>query len=73
MALELSTRSRPLGDVPKGQAAQVVERLFAWLSRYCRLNIVYDRVADLLQGTSGCNDLHHRRRLVAQTQTPQRL
>ena len=25
----------------------VVERLFAWLSRYRRLNIVYDRAPDL--------------------------
>ncbi|MBL6082216.1 transposase [Belnapia sp. T18] len=28
----------------------VVERLFAWLSRYRRLNIVYDRAADLFAG-----------------------
>ena len=28
----------------------VVERLFAWLSRYQRLNIVYDRAADFLTG-----------------------
>jgi hypothetical protein len=25
----------------------VVERLFAWLSRYCRLNTVFDRKSDL--------------------------
>jgi transposase len=25
----------------------VVERLFAWISRYRRLNIIYDRAADL--------------------------
>jgi len=28
----------------------VVERLFAWLSRYRRLNIVYDRQPDLFAG-----------------------
>ena len=28
----------------------VVERLFGWLSRYRRLNIVYDRAADLFAG-----------------------
>jgi transposase len=28
----------------------VVERLFAWLSRYRRLNVVFDRAADLLAG-----------------------
>jgi transposase len=50
----------------------VVERLFAWLSRYRRLNIVYDRAADLFAGhiwiamTSIIA-----RRLVAQTQTQQ--
>lgn len=74
MALELSTRSRPLGNFPKGQAAQVVEWLFAWLSRYRRLNIVYDCAADLFAGhiwiamTSIIA-----RRFVAQTQTPQRI
>ena len=52
----------------------VVERLFAWLSRYRRLNIVYDRAADLLAGhiwiamTSIIA-----RRLVAQTKTQQRI
>jgi hypothetical protein len=50
----------------------VVERLFAWLSRYRRLNIVYDRAADLFAGhiwiamTSIIA-----RRLVAQTQAQQ--
>ena len=47
----------------------VVERLFAWLSRYRRLNVVYDRAPDLLAAhiwiamTSILS-----RRLVAQTQ-----
>jgi transposase len=47
----------------------VVERLYAWLSRYRRLNIVYDRAPDLFAGhiwiamTSIIS-----RRLVAQTQ-----
>src|SRR4051812_14699305 len=31
----------------------VVERLFAWLSRYRRLNIVYDRAADLFAARGG--------------------
>jgi transposase len=50
----------------------VVERLFAWLSRYRRLNIVYDRAADLFAGhiwiamTSIIA-----RRLVAKTQVQQ--
>src|SRR3954469_6461971 len=50
----------------------VVERLFAWLSRYRRLNIVYDRAADLFAGhiwiamTSIIA-----RRLVAKTQIQQ--
>ncbi len=50
----------------------VVERLFAWLSRYRRLNIVYDRAADLFAGhiwiamTSIIS-----RRIVAQTQPQQ--
>ena len=49
----------------------VVERLFAWLSRYRRLNIVYNRAADLFAGhiwiamTSIIS-----RRIVAQTQVP---
>ena len=47
----------------------VVERLFAWLSRYRRLNIVYDRAPDLFAAhiwiamTSILS-----RRLVAQTE-----
>lgn len=49
-----------------------MERLFAWLSRYRRLNLVYDRAADRFAGhiriamTSTIS-----RRLVAQTQAQQ--
>ncbi len=37
-------------DVSRNGIRRVVERLFAWLSRYRRLNIVYDRAADLFAG-----------------------
>jgi transposase len=37
----------------------VVERLFAWLSRYRRLNIVYDRAPDLFAARLARHDLHH--------------
>ncbi|MFC7688627.1 IS5 family transposase [Paeniroseomonas aquatica] len=50
----------------------VVERLFAWLSRYRRLNIVYDRAADLFAGhiwIAMASIIS--RRLVAQTQAEQ--
>ncbi len=40
----LATRDRHF--LPNG-IRWVVERLFAWLSRYRRLNVVYDRVPDL--------------------------
>ena len=47
----------------------VVERLFAWLSRYRRLNIVYDRAADLFAGHIWIAMISIiARRLVAQTQ-----
>jgi transposase len=36
------------GRFPPSGIRRVVERLFAWLSRYRRLNIVYDRAPDLL-------------------------
>jgi transposase len=50
----------------------VVERLFAWLSRYRRLNIVYDRAADLFAGHIWIAMISIiSRRLVAQTQTQQ--
>ena len=46
----------------------VVERLFAWLSRYRRLNIVYDRAADLFAGHIWIAMISIiSRRLVAQT------
>ncbi len=38
----------------------VVERLFAWLSRYRRLNIVHYRAADLCRAHLDCDDLYHR-------------
>ena len=47
----------------------VVERLFAWLSRYRRLNIVYDRAPDLLAAHVWIAMISIlSRRLVAQTQ-----
>jgi transposase len=50
----------------------VVERLFAWLSRYRRLNIVYDRAADLFAGHIWIAMISIiARRLVAQTQAQQ--
>jgi transposase len=50
----------------------VVERLFAWLSRYRRLNIVYDREPDLFAAHVWIAAISIiSRRLVAQTQTQQ--
>ena len=50
----------------------VVERLFAWLSRYRRLNVVYDRAADLFAGHIWIAVISIiSRRLVAQTQMQQ--
>ena len=47
----------------------VVERLFAWLSRYRPLNIVYDRAPDLLAAHIWIAMISIiSRRLVAQTQ-----
>jgi transposase len=47
----------------------VVERLFAWLSRYRRLNIVYDRAPDLFAAHVWIAMISIvSRRLVAQTQ-----
>ena len=47
----------------------VVERLFAWLSRYRRLNVVYDRAPDLLAAHIWIAMISIlSRRLVAQTQ-----
>jgi transposase len=47
----------------------VVERLFAWLSRYRRLNIVYDREPDLFAAHTWIAMISIiSRRLVAQTQ-----
>ncbi len=47
----------------------VVERLFAWLSRYRRLNIVYDRAPDLFAAHAWIAMISIlSRRLVAQTQ-----
>ena len=51
---------------------KAIERLFAWLSRYRRLNIVYDRAADLFAGHVWIAMISIiARRLVAQTQTQQ--
>src|SRR5918996_2305555 len=50
----------------------VVERLFAWLSRYRRLNIVYDRAPDLFAAHVWIAMISIlSRRLVAQTQPEQ--
>jgi len=50
----------------------VVERLFAWLSRYRRLNIVYDREPDLFAAYIWIAMISIiSRRLVAQTQPQQ--
>ena len=50
----------------------VVERLFAWLSRYRRLNIVYDRKPDLFAAHFWIATISIiSRRLVAQTQPQQ--
>jgi Transposase DDE domain len=47
----------------------VVERLFAWLSRYRRLNVVYDRAPDLFAAHIWIAMISIiSRRLVAQTQ-----
>jgi Transposase DDE domain len=47
----------------------VVERLFAWMSRYRRLNIVYDRAADLFAAHVWIAMISIlSRRLVAETQ-----
>jgi transposase len=47
----------------------VVERLFAWLSRYRRLNIVYDRAPDLFAAHIWIAMISIiSRRLVARTQ-----
>jgi hypothetical protein len=47
----------------------VVERLFAWLSRYRRLNIVHDRAPDLFAGHVWIAMISIiSRRIVAQTQ-----
>ncbi len=52
----------------------VVERMFGWLSRYRRLNIVYDRAADLFAGHIWIAMISIvARRLVAQTQAQQGL
>jgi hypothetical protein len=51
-----------------------VERRFAWLSRYRRLNIVYDRATDLFAGHISIAMISiMARRLVAQTQAQQGL
>ena len=50
----------------------VVERLFAWMSRYRRLNIVYDRAPDLFAAHIWIAMISIiSRRLVAQTQAQQ--
>jgi transposase len=49
----------------------VVERLFAWMSRYRRLNIVYDRAPELFAAHIWIAMISIlSRRLVAKTQTP---
>jgi transposase len=51
---------------------KAIERLFAWLSRYRRLNIVYDRAADLFAGHIWIAMISIiSRRIVAQTQPQQ--
>ena len=48
----------------------VVERLFAWMSRYRRLNLVYDRAPELFAAPIWIAMISIiSRRLVAQTQT----
>ena len=49
----------------------MVERLFAWMSRYRRLNIVYDRAPDLFAAHIWTAMISISRRLVAQTQAQQ--
>ena len=52
----------------------VVERLFAWLSRYRRLNIVYDRAPDLFAAHVWSAMISIiSRRLVAHTQAQQEI
>ena len=46
----------------------VVERRFAWMSRYRRLNIVYDRAPDLFAAHIWIAIISISRRLVARTQ-----
>ena len=50
----------------------VVERLFAWLSRYRRLNIVYDREPDLFAAHIwiAAASIISRRLVAAQNQAP---
>jgi transposase len=70
-AAALPRRPAPLAETPQtGKIVQaVVERLFAWLSRYRRLNIVYDRAPDLFAGHVWIAMISIiSRRLVAQTQ-----
>ena len=71
---QLATPDRfgPL-EVRPGKIVQAaVERLFAWLSRYRRLNIVYDRAPDLFAGHVWIAMISIiARRLVAQTQAQQ--
>ena len=60
------------GQVLPNGIRWVVERLFAWLSRYRRLNIVYDREPDLFAAHSWIAMISIiSRRLVAQTQAQQ--
>src|SRR5215203_1739696 len=60
------------GQVLPNGIRWVVERLFAWLSRYRRLNIVYDREPDLFAGHIWIAMISIiARRLVAQTQAQQ--
>ena len=48
--ISISPGSTRDGRFPPNGIRWVVERLFAWLNRYQRLNIVYDRAADLSAG-----------------------
>src|SRR5215208_3845872 len=60
------------GQVLPNGIRWVVERLFAWLSRYRRLNIVYDREPDLFAAHIWIAMISIiSRRLVAQTQAQQ--
>ncbi len=63
--------TRDGGFLPSG-IRWVVERLFAWLSRYRRLNIVFDREPDLFAAHVWIAMISIiSRRLVAQTQAQQ--